>query len=59
MRKDFIGKTRCPEDKVVAEDKVFYQKILRKKPTEKFTHICVKHYNHPREGSLTNLYNKN
>jgi len=58
MRKDFIGKTRCPEDKVVAEDKVFYQKILRKKPTEKFTHICVKHYNYPREGSLTNLYEK-
>lgn len=52
MRKDFIGDTRCPEIRR-AEDWVFYQELLKKNPTEKFTDITAKHYNFPRKGSLT------
>lgn len=58
MRRDFIGDTRCPENKKSGEDKPFYEELLRKKPTEKFTGIVVKHYNHPRENSLTDLVRK-
>jgi len=57
MRREFIGETRCA-DKKAGEDKPFYEELLRKKPTEKFTHLIVKHYNHPREGSLTDLVRK-
>lgn len=55
MRREFIGDTRNPEDKKAGEDYYFYQSLLKKKPTEKFTDITVKHYNYPRVGSLTNL----
>ena len=58
MRRKFIGDTRCPEEKQSGEDKPFYHQLLEKNPTEKFTHIVVKHYNHPREGSLTDLVRK-
>ena len=58
MRKKFIGNIRCPEDRKSGEDVQFYQELLKKKPTEKFTHIVLKHYNHPREGSLTDLVRK-
>lgn len=52
MRREFIGNTRCP-DMRAREDYYFYQDLLKKKPTEKFTGKVVKHYNFPREGSLT------
>lgn len=55
MRREFIGDTRNPEEKKAGEDFYFYQSLLEKKPTEKFTDITVKHYNYPRVGSLTNL----
>lgn len=55
MRKDFIGATRCPEDKKAGEDYYFYKDLLKKNPTEKFTNITVKHYNFPRENSLIDL----
>ena len=55
MRRAFIGDTRCPENKKWGEDLCFYNDLLAKKPTEKFTHIIVKHYNYPRENSLTDL----
>lgn len=58
MRREFIGNTRCPVDKISGEDKPFYEELLRKIPTEKFTHIVLKHYNHPRENSLTDLVRK-
>ena len=58
MRREFIGNTRCPEEKKSGEDRPFYEELLNKKPTEKFTHLIVKHYNHPREGSLTDLVRK-
>lgn len=48
----FLGDTRCP-DKRQGEDWYFYHGLLKKNPTEKFTDIAVKHYNYPREGSLT------
>lgn len=54
MRRDFIGDTRCP-DKRAGEDYDFYQKLLKKKPTEKFTDLTIKHYNFPRENSLYDL----
>lgn len=55
MRREFVGNTRCPEAKPAGEDRPFYEELLRKEPTEKFTHIVVKHYNHPRKDSLTDL----
>lgn len=58
MRKKFVGNTRCPEDRKSGEDVQFYQELLSKNPSEKFTHIVLKHYNHPREGSLTDLVRK-
>lgn len=54
MKRDFIGDTRCPNKKA-GEDYDFYQELLKKNPTEKFTDITVKHYNYPREGSLFDL----
>ena len=56
MRKEFIGDTRCPAEKRQAEDRVFYNELLKKKPTEKFTDITLKHYNFPRQNSLTDLF---
>lgn len=55
MRRAFIGDTRCPEDKKAGEDRVFYNELMKKKPTEKFTNMTIKHYNFPRNNSLTDL----
>ena len=55
MLREFIGDTRCPEDKRAGEDGVFYNELLKKNPTEKFTDITLKHYNFPRTNSLTDL----
>lgn len=55
MKRSFVEDTRCPEDKRQGEDWFFYQELLKKNPTEKFTDITVKHYNYPRENSLTDL----
>ena len=56
MRRAFIGKIRFPEEMRRAEDVVFTQQILAKNPKERFTQLVVKHYNYPREGSLTWKY---
>ena len=58
MRREFLDNIRCPEEFKSGEDKYFFWKLLEKKPTEKFTHIVLKHYNHPRENSLTDLVRK-
>lgn len=58
IRREFMDDTRCPEEFKSGEDKFFYWRLLEKNPTEKFTHIVVKHYNHPRNGSLTDLVRK-
>lgn len=52
IRREFIGETREPEIRQ-AEDKFFYQALMLKKPTEKFLNRVLKHYNYPREGSLS------
>lgn len=52
IRKEFLGDTRCPEIRM-REDWDFYGELLSKNPTEKFTDKTIKHYNFPREGSLT------
>ena len=57
MRRAFIGETRNPL-KITGEDRPFYMELLSKNPTEKFTHKIIKHYNHPRNGSLTDLVRK-
>ena len=53
MRREFIGDTREDETKKTGEDYYFYCDLLNKNPTEKFTGLVVKHYNFPREGSLS------
>lgn len=55
MKREFIGDTRCPVELRTAEDKVFYEKLMKKKPKEKFLNIVLKHYNHPRKGSLSDI----
>lgn len=57
MKREFIGDTRCPEIRA-KEDLYFYNELMKKKPTEKFTYKVVKHYNYPRENSLTWLSQK-
>lgn len=57
-RREFLGDSRCPEDKRAGEDKVLYKELQAKKPTEKFTGIVAKHYNFPREGSLSDRLRK-
>ncbi|MDD4298973.1 MAG: glycosyltransferase family 2 protein [Bacilli bacterium] len=54
IKREFIGQTRCPEIRY-AEDQQFYNDLIAKQPTEKFTNIIAKHYNYPRIDSLTNL----
>lgn len=52
IRKEFLGYTRNPNMRA-REDWYFYQNLMEKKPSEKFTNITAKHYNFPRKGSLT------
>lgn len=56
MRRAFIGKIRCPEEMRRAEDVVFTQQLLAKNPKERYIGQVGKHYNYPREGSLTWKY---
>lgn len=53
MRRAFVGKTKYDETALVAEDVPFWNELKEKNPTEKYTGLLVKHYNSPREGSLT------
>ena len=55
MKKTLIGDTRNPVGAKAGEDYYFYLELLKKTPTETFTDITVKHYNYPRENSLSNL----
>lgn len=57
VRREFMDNVRASEA-VVNEDKELYEKLLRKNPTVVFTDIFGKHYNTPREGSLTDLKQK-
>ena len=51
IRREFLGKTRIPSLRY-CEDLPFSQALQEKNPKEAFTHIVLKHYNFPREGSL-------
>lgn len=53
VRRKFVEDIRNIPDKRTGEDWFFYQEIAKRKPIEKFTNIIAKHYNHPREGSLS------
>lgn len=57
IRREFLGDTRNPDIRA-GEDWFFFQKLMDKHPTEKFTNLIVKHYNCPREGSLNWLQRK-
>lgn len=52
IRREFLGNTRIPDLKW-EEDVPFTQALYKKNPKEVFTGIVLKHYNWPREGSLT------
>lgn len=54
MRREFIGDTRCPEKRAL-EDVSFHEQLMAKNPTEKYLDTIIKHYNFPRENSLTDL----
>jgi glycosyltransferase involved in cell wall biosynthesis len=53
MRREFIQGIRWDESIRAAEDYYYYQELLKKNPTENFTGLVAKHYNYPREGSLS------
>ena len=55
MKRDFIGDIRNREDKLAGEDYYFYKELLAKNPKVKYTNKAIKHYNYPREGSLSDL----
>ena len=57
-RKEIIGNTLYPDGKRACEDLVFDDLIRQKPHTYRFTGKVIKHYNFPREGSLTDLANK-
>lgn len=48
-----IGEDRYPDGKRAHEDLVLDVKLRNKKHTHKFSGMTIKHYNFPREGSLT------
>lgn len=53
IRREFLGATRCPAGMRRTEDWFLNEELLKKNPTEKYTNLVVKHYNFPRENSLT------
>lgn len=57
-RREIIGDTLYPDGKRACEDLVFDDLIRQKPHTYRFTGKVIKHYNFPREGSLTDLANK-
>ncbi len=52
-KRTIIGNTRYPDKKRAHEDAVFDVLIRRKEHTHVFTNMTIKHYNFPRENSLT------
>ena len=53
IRREFLGDTRVPEERKYKEDLPFSMALQAKNPKEVFTGIVLKHYNFPREGSLS------
>lgn len=56
IRKDFIDDIRFPLDMSYAEDRVFHQALMEKKPKWVCSDILLYYYNYPREGSLCYLH---
>lgn len=59
VKRNFIGDTRFKLRLQYGEDACFHQALMFKNPTIKCTDKLMYHYNFPREGSLTNLYQIN
>lgn len=53
IRREFLGNTRIPTDRAYKEDLPFSQALYSKNPRCEFTNTVLKHYNWPREGSLS------
>lgn len=53
MRREFIKGIKNDINRKYGEDYYFFQEILKRNPVEKFTNITAKHYNFPRENSLS------
>lgn len=53
MRSEFIQGLQNDINRKYGEDYYFFQDILKRNPTEKFTNIIAKHYNYPRKNSLS------
>ena len=52
-KRTLIGEDRYPDGKRAHEDLVLDVRLRNKKHTHKFSGMTIKHYNFPREGSLT------
>ena len=52
LKRSFIDAIRYPE-LIYAEDKIFNDKLLKKKPKMVFTDKLLYHYNYPRRGSVS------
>lgn len=52
IKRSILGDCRCPVGVQFGEDYDLYKQILAKNPSEKYTHLNIKHYNYPRVGSL-------
>lgn len=53
MRREFIKGIKNDVNRKYGEDYYFFQEVLKRNPVEKFTNITAKHYNFPRENSLS------
>lgn len=53
MRTEFIKGLKNNVNMKHGEDYYFFQEVLKRNPTEKFTNLVAKHYNFPRENSLS------
>ena len=53
MRRGFIEGIKVDESKKAGEDWYFFGEVQERKPRELFTRLVAKHYNFPREGSLS------
>lgn len=58
IKKSFIGDTRFPLNMNYAEDRVFHQELMEKKPNWVCSGVMMYYYNYPREGSLCYLHDK-
>ena len=57
ISRHFIGNTRFRVGVQRGEDAIFHEALMIKAPTLTFTGKLMYHYNFPRKGSLTDIYN--